>query len=83
MTCLCVNAGGMIDCPALAKTLATMQLCSGLPAPVLTPGSRSAFAVTVDHATNVGRYRVSFKNGDRVVPHVDHRHPGPTERTER
>ena len=31
----------------------------------------------VDHAANVGRYRVSFKTGDRVVPHVDRRNPGP------
>ena len=43
--------------------------------PALAPGAESAFVVTVDHAANVGRYRVSFKTGERVVPHVDRRNP--------
>lgn len=45
--------------------------------PALAPGAESPFIVTVSHAENVGRYRVSFRSGDRVVPHVDRRNPGP------
>jgi hypothetical protein len=41
--------------------------------PVLAPGSETAFVVTVPHANEVGRYRVSFRSDDRVVPHVDRR----------
>ena len=40
---------------------------------VLGPGGETAFTVTVPGANNVGRYRVSFRTDDRVVPHVDHR----------
>jgi hypothetical protein len=36
------------------------------------PGEGS-FVVTVAEANDVGRYRVSFRAGDRVVPHVDRR----------
>jgi hypothetical protein len=45
--------------------------------PALAPGARSPFVVKVGHAANVGRYRISFKTGDRVVPHVDRRNPDP------
>jgi hypothetical protein len=38
----------------------------------LTPGREAAFAVTVP-ASDVARYRVSFRTADRVVPHVDTR----------
>ena len=41
--------------------------------PALVPGSESGFAVTVPHAADVGRYRVSFRSGESVVPHVDRR----------
>jgi len=39
----------------------------------LAPGTESTFAVTVPGATDVARYRVSFRADDRVVPHVDRR----------
>jgi hypothetical protein len=43
--------------------------------PALVPGGESRFVVTVPAAANVGRYRVSFRTDDRVVPHVDRREP--------
>ncbi|MEO8256868.1 MAG: hypothetical protein ABI868_05925 [Acidobacteriota bacterium] len=46
---------------------------STLPGPALAPGVETSFAVTVPHATEVGRYRVSFRTDDRVVAHVDRR----------
>lgn len=39
----------------------------------LAPGAQSPFAVTIADAGDVGRYRVSFRSGDRIVPHVDRR----------
>ena len=33
----------------------------------------TTFAVTVPDAASVSRYRVSFRSGDRIVPHVDRR----------
>jgi hypothetical protein len=39
----------------------------------LTPGAESRFLVTIPGAAGVGRYRVSFRTEDRVVPHVDRR----------
>lgn len=41
--------------------------------PALGPGAETAFAVTVPGANAVGRYRVSFRSEDRIVPHVDRR----------
>jgi hypothetical protein len=41
----------------------------------LRPGGESTFVVTVPGAGAVGRYRVSFRTDDRVVPHVDRRDP--------
>lgn len=55
-------------------------LTSGLAAvdvPALAPGSQSDFIVTVPHAGEVGRYRVSFRSDDRIVPHIDRRDHGP------
>jgi hypothetical protein len=43
--------------------------------PALVPGAESRFVVTVPSAADVGRYRVSFRTDDRVVPHVDRREP--------
>jgi hypothetical protein len=43
--------------------------------PVLRPGAEVPFVVTVPAASDVGRYRVSFRTEDRVVPHVDRRDP--------
>jgi len=39
----------------------------------LRPGTESAFVVTVPGAGDVGRYRVSFRSDERIVPHVDRR----------
>lgn len=39
----------------------------------LAPGSESPFVVTVPGAGDVGRYRISFRTGDRIAPHVDTR----------
>jgi len=43
--------------------------------PSLAPGGESRFAVAVPAAGDVGRYRVSFRTDDRIVPHVDRREP--------
>jgi len=40
---------------------------------VLASGSESPFAVTIPNVGDVGRYRVTFKADDRIVPHVDRR----------
>jgi len=45
-------------------------------ASTLAPGMETPFAVAIAGASDVGRYRVSFRTpmpGDRVVPHVDRR----------
>jgi hypothetical protein len=52
------------------------QVASGraaVEATTLLPGGETAFVVTVPGGANVERYRVSFRNDDRVVPHVDRR----------
>ena len=49
---------------------------SAVEAPALQPGREATFAVTVPGAGEVGRYRVSFRTGDRLVPHLDRRHEG-------
>src|SRR5262245_615906 len=41
--------------------------------PALVPGGESRFVVTVPAVADVGRYRVSFRTDDRVVPHIDRR----------
>jgi hypothetical protein len=41
----------------------------------LRPGGESTFVVTMPEARGVSRYRVSFRSGDRIVPHVDRREP--------
>ena len=46
---------------------------SPVEAPALEPGRQAAFVVTVPGASDVGKYRVSFRTDDRVVPHVDRR----------
>jgi len=46
---------------------------AGVDAPELAPGTEAPFAVTIPGAGDVGRYRVSFRTDDRVVPHVDRR----------
>jgi hypothetical protein len=47
---------------------------SAVEAAALQPGREATFAVTVAGAGEVGRYRVSFRIGDRLVPHLDRRH---------
>jgi hypothetical protein len=47
---------------------------AALEAPALRPGGESTFIVTVPGANDVGRYRVSFRTDDQIVPHVDKRH---------
>ena len=39
--------------------------------PILGPGGESTFLVTAPGAASVGRYRVSFRSEERVIPHVD------------
>jgi len=39
----------------------------------LEAGAESPFAVTIPNAADVGRYRVSFRTADRIVPHIDRR----------
>ena len=46
---------------------------SAVEASALQPGGEATFAVTVPGAGDVGRYRVSFRTGDRLVPHLDRR----------
>jgi len=43
--------------------------------PSLVPGGETRFSVAVPAAGDVGRYRVSFRTDDRVVPHIDRREP--------
>lgn len=40
---------------------------------VLPPGSEAPFVVVVASVGDIGRYRLSFRTADRVVPHVDRR----------
>jgi hypothetical protein len=42
-------------------------------AAALRPGAESIFIVTLPDAGDVGRYRVSFRTDERIVPHVDRR----------
>jgi hypothetical protein len=39
----------------------------------LLPAGEATFSVVVPDAANATRYRVSFRSGDRIVPHVDKR----------
>lgn len=50
---------------------------AALDAPRLAPGIESTFMVIAPNATDVGRYRVSFRSREQIVPHVDRRDPGP------
>jgi hypothetical protein len=48
---------------------------STLDAGMLRSAGESPFVVTVPDAASASRYRVSFRSGDRIVPHVDRREP--------
>lgn len=39
----------------------------------LVPGAESGFVVALPGVQDIGRYRVSFRTDERVVPHVDRR----------
>jgi hypothetical protein len=39
----------------------------------MAPGAEKTFVVTVPAGADIGRYRVSFRSDDQVVPHVDRR----------
>jgi hypothetical protein len=41
--------------------------------PSLAGGSESPFSVNIPNGSDVGRYRISFRTGDRTLPHVDRR----------
>jgi hypothetical protein len=41
--------------------------------PSLGGGSESPFSATIPNGANVGRYRISFRTGERMLPHVDRR----------
>jgi hypothetical protein len=43
--------------------------------PQLGAGDESPFSVSVPQSAGVGRYRVSFRTEDGVVPHIDRREP--------
>lgn len=46
---------------------------SPVESPTLEPGTEAKFVVTLPAAADVGKYRVSFRTDDRIVPHVDRR----------
>ncbi|MBK5297933.1 MAG: hypothetical protein JJE40_12315 [Vicinamibacteria bacterium] len=43
--------------------------------PQLGAGDESPFSIAVPQSAGVGRYRVSFRTDDGVVPHIDRREP--------
>jgi hypothetical protein len=47
---------------------------SQVDASALAGGGEASFAVAVPDANGAGRYRVSFRTTDQVVPHIDRRH---------
>lgn len=53
------------------------QMMTSARAPIertpLAPGGDSRFVVSLPNAADVGRYRVSFRIGDRTIAHVDRR----------
>ena len=75
------NPAAGVELQAIAAVVSTVGPDGGalavVRAPIdvqmLAPGAQSAFSVIVPKANGVGRYRVSFRSGDRVVPHVDMR----------
>jgi preprotein translocase subunit SecG len=49
---------------------------AAIQATALLPGAESIFVVSVPNASDVGRYRISFRSEDRIVPHHDRRDRG-------
>jgi hypothetical protein len=50
--------------------------------PSLAGGSESPFSATVPNGANVSRYRISFRTGNRMLPHVDRRQDAPSGRVD-
>ena len=48
----------------------------------LNPRQESMFVVMIGNATDVGRYRISFRSEERVVPHIDRRDRGTVARVQ-
>ena len=46
--------------------------------PQLQAGEESPFSITIPQAEGVGRYRVSFRTGAGLVPHIDRRNAPPS-----
>lgn len=75
------NPTGGLELDGLAAVVTPIgfdgSALAGVRSPVdstaLAPGGQSTFAVTIPQAAAVGRYRVSFRSGDRIVSHVDKR----------
>jgi hypothetical protein len=44
-----------------------------VPMTSIAPGASAPFTVRFDHIGSLGRYRVSFKTGSGIAPHVDRR----------
>ena len=40
---------------------------------VLNPGAETRFTIVIDRPSEIVRYRISFRSGDHIVPHVDRR----------
>ena len=67
-----MNLGAHKDKPG-PTSIETRGVCGRATIDVLASGSESPFAVTIPNVGDVGRYRVTFKADDRIVPHVDRR----------
>jgi len=46
-----------------------------LPVAVLPPGSETPFTISLPDADRINRYRISFRQGQTSVPHIDRRRP--------
>ena len=46
-----------------------------LPVAVLPPGSETPFTISLPDADRINRYRISFRQGQTGVPHIDRRRP--------
>jgi hypothetical protein len=74
------NRSGLAT-PALTAVVTALDRSGGIVArgtsrldpAVLQPGRETSFRVVVADVNDVGRYRVGFASGDRLVPHVDRR----------
>mgnify|MGYP001025074949 CR=1 FL=1 len=60
---------------AFGPSVAVMpfRIIAAVDSTMLGPGGETTFTVTVPAASQIGRYRVSFRTEDRVIPHIDRR----------